>query len=201
MKIDIECISILLEFSKIILIILLLLLLLFFIFYFFLLRGYFLNLRYKDCTGTTPPRVPVFVRSNVLEPRIRGFNLVRPWALDLRTLRAHMCPVGLTALVQISLGTLPKLKDHNGTIMTRTANVIPCQSTLTRPGSADLSRRWIHRCSALPWEVTLLGRSPEVGSQFQCHFHHTSLPTKHPLSNYNIGPLIPLTTRVIIAPH
>ena len=106
----------------------------------------------------------MFVRSNALEPCIQGFNLVGPWTLDLRALIAYMCPIGLTALVQISLGNLPKLKDHNDTIMTRTANVIPCWSTLTRPGSADLSGRWIHRCSALPWEVMLPGRSPEVGS-------------------------------------
>ena len=133
--------------------------------------------------------------------RIRDFNLVGHWALDLRTLCAHMCSIGLTALAQISLGTLPKLKDHDDTIMTRTTNVIPCRSTLTRSRGANLPGRWIHRCSVLPWEVMLPRRSPEVRSQFQCHSHHTLLPTKHPLSNNNVGPPIPLTTRVIITPH
>ena len=143
----------------------------------------------------------MFVRSNVLVQRIRGFNLVGHWALDLRMLCVLVCSIGLTVVAQISLGTLPKLKDHNDTIVTWVANVIPCWSTLTRLESVNLSVKWIHRCSVLPWEVTLPGRSPEVRNQFQCHSYHTPLPTKHPLSNNNIGPPIPLTTRVIITPH
>ena len=142
----------------------------------------------------------MFVTSNVLVPCIRGFNLVGHWALDLRTLCALMCSIGPTALAQISLGTLPNLKDHNDTIMTRAADVIHCQSTLTRPGSANLLGRWIHRRSVLPWEVTLPKRSSKVRSQFQCHSHYTLLPTKHLLRNSNIGPPIPLTLKVIITP-
>ena len=53
----------------------------------------------------------------------------------------------------------------------------------------------------LPWEVLLLNIPSEVGSQFQCYSHHTPLLTKHPLSDNNIGPLLSLTTRVIITPH
>ena len=148
--------------------------------------------------GTTPPRALVFARSNVLMSRIQGFNLVGHWALDLKTLCALTCSIGLTVIgpdKPWTLGTLPKLKDHNDTIMTWAASVILYWS------SANLPRRWIHRCLVLPWEVTLPGRFPEVRSQFQCHSHHTPLPTKHLLNNNNIGPPIPLTTRVIITPH
>ena len=139
-----------------------------------------------------PPRAPTFVWSNVLVPRIWDFNIVGHWALDLKTLSALMCSIGLAALVQINLNTLPKLKDHNDTIVTRATSVIPYRSTLTQPRSTNSLGRWIHRCSLLPSEVTLPGRSPEVRNQFQYHSHHTPLPTKHPLNNYNIGPPLPL---------
>ena len=39
---------------------------------------------------------------------------------------------------------------------------------------------------------------PQSGNQFQCHSHYTLLPTKHPLSNYSIGPPLPLAMRVIM---
>ena len=149
-----------------------------------------------------PPRAPMFVWSNVWVPCIRSFNLVEHWALDLRTLSALMCSIGLAALVQINLDTFLKLKDHNDTIMTQAASAVPYRSTLTWPRSTNLLGRWTRRCSVLLWELMLPGISPEVRNQFQCHFHHTPFPTKHPLSSNNIGPPIPLTTRVIIiTPH
>ena len=46
------------------------------------------------------------------------FNLIGHWALDLRALCANMCSIGPMALAQISLGTLPKLKNHNDIIIT-----------------------------------------------------------------------------------
>ena len=75
------------------------------------------------------------------------------------------------------------------------------------PGKVHL--RWEHDCSGTlypsylvsPWEVSLPNIPYGVGSQFQCHSHHIPLPTKHPLSDNNIGPPLPLTTRVIITPH
>ena len=134
------------------------------------------NQRGANVRGMVPPRAPTFVWSNVLVPRIRGFNLVGHWALDLKTLSALVCSIGLAVLVQINLDTLLKLKDHNDTIVTQAASVIPCRLTLTRPGSTNLPGRWACRCSVLPWELTLLGIFPEVGNRFQCHSHHTPTP-------------------------
>ena len=155
--------------------------------------------------GRSPPRAPTFVWSNIFAPRIWGFNLVGHWALDLRILSALMRSIGLVALAPIKLDTLLKLKDRTDTIMTRATSVIPYQSTLALSGRTNLPGRWTHRCPVLPWELTLSRISPEVRNQFQCHFHYTllptPLPTKHPLNSNNIGPLMPLATRVIITPH
>ena len=56
-------------------------------------------------------------------------------------------------------------------------------------------------CPIPPQEVSLPNIPSGVGSQFQCHLHHIPLPTKHSLSDNNIGSPLPLTTRVIITPH
>ena len=149
--------------------------------------------------GRFPPRAPTFVWSNVLAPRIWGFNLVGHWVLGLSILSALVCSIGLA--VPINLDTLLKLKDRTDTIMTRVASVIPYRSTLAWPGRTNLPRRWTRKCLILPWELMIPRISPEVRNQFQCHFHHTPLPTKHPLSSNNIGPLMPLATIVIITPN
>ena len=151
--------------------------------------------------GRFPPRAPTFVWSNILAPRIWGFNLVGHWALDLRILSALVCSVRLMALALINLDTLLKLKDRTDTIMTRAASVIPYRSTQARSGMTNLLGRWTHRCPVLPWELTLPRISPEVRNPFQCHFHHTPLLTKHPVSSNNIGPPMPLATIVVITPH
>ena len=65
----------------------------------------------------------------------------------------------------------------------------------------DCSGTLYLNCPIPPWEVSLPNIPSGVGSQFQCHSHHILLPTKHPLSDNNIGPSLPLTTRVIITPH
>ena len=149
--------------------------------------------------GRFPPRAPTFVWSNVLAPRIWDFNLVGHWVLGLKILSALVCSIGLA--VPINLDTLLKLKDRTDTIMTWAVSVIPYWLTLALLGRTNLPRRWTHRCSVLPWELTLSRISLEVRNQFQCHFHHTTLPTKHPLNSNNIGPPMPLTMRVIITPH
>ena len=65
----------------------------------------------------------------------------------------------------------------------------------------DCSGTLYPNCPVPPWEVSLPNIPSGVGSQFQCHSQHIPLPTKHPLSNNNIGPPLPLTTRVIITLH
>ena len=65
----------------------------------------------------------------------------------------------------------------------------------------DCSRTLYLSYSVSPWEVFLPNIPFEVGSQFQCDSHHTPLPTKHPHSDNNVRPPLPLTTRVIITPH
>ena len=164
---------------------------------------YFLNKIFikkkKVYEGRFPPKAPTFVWSNVLAPRIWGFNLVGHWVLGLRILSALVCSIGLA--VPINLDTILKLKDRTDTIMTRVASVIPYRSTLAWPGRTNLPRRWTRKCLILPWELMIPRISPEVRNQFQCHFHHTPLPTKHPFSSNNIGPLMPLATIVIITPN
>ena len=67
--------------------------------------------------GTTAPRALVFARSNVLVSRIRDFNLVGHWALDLKTLCALTCSIGLMAIGPDKPWTLGTLQNSKTTMI------------------------------------------------------------------------------------
>ena len=110
-----------------------------------------------------------------------------------------VCSIRPVKLAQASLDTHPKPGDHNGAIMAYPAKVRLCRSTLTwlgnaiSRGSETLGARYClgkhrYRANLLMWESVPMPLLPPPPL------------TKHALSVDNIGPPLPLTTRVIMTP-
>ena len=165
----------------------------------------------------------MFIRSNVLVPCIWGFKLVGHWALDLWTLSTHVfywahglgpykpCYPSKTQRPQwchydmnYKCDFLPVNSDPAGEYkfsgkMDSWVLGIALGSNAARE-IPEVGSQFQFHSHHTPF-LTKYPHRTEVGSQFQCHSHHTPFLTKHPHSNNNIGPPIPLTTRVIITPH